>query len=274
MTSLFESPDEIGDAERLRDAINYARHLAERVHHRLTLQNLRLAERYIKGELKIHIHFRSMASLETTDYCVVLYRAVGSPSEPKEMGPIGRNFAGSRHMARHVPREHGHIQPENGVGGSIGREKSVVLVYDVRDVQAPQKLVSTFVGFDRLENVHRAFTPALYRSSMGVFKFLGSIIEGELGFATGSGSHGNAPQNIEGGAEVMDGISGNGSQSEGGCLPNPNVDIECPGFLVFLGDKQIGVGSVEGGDRDCEITEVLFGPFDLDPTAGRPIGHG
>jgi hypothetical protein len=35
----------------------------------------------------------------------------------------------------------------------------------------------------------------------------------------------------------------------------------------------LGVGFMEARDRDCEITDVLFGPFDLDPAARCPIGH-
>src|SRR3954447_6276033 len=105
----YQSLYEPGGAERLRNAVDYASHLSECVDQRLTLKNLWLTERYINGDLNLHVHFRSMLSVEPTDYCAVLHRADSSTLNREEVGEVGRNLAPLR-RARHLPRELHHIE--------------------------------------------------------------------------------------------------------------------------------------------------------------------
>ena len=116
-----------------------------------------------------------------------------------------------------MPRELDHIDEKNGVNGSISGKQAVVLVPDVSDVQSPEKVIPTLMWFDRLNDVHRLFTPALYRSSAGIFNFLGPVKERKSTALTpGARWHGSAPQDVEACAEVVNDITGDSSQSEGG----------------------------------------------------------
>src|ERR1700722_718705 len=64
---------ELGERLEFRnDAVHKMRHLMEEWNNRLTLNNLRFTERYIKGDLDIHILIHRDGSLETAYYCAVL----------------------------------------------------------------------------------------------------------------------------------------------------------------------------------------------------------
>lgn len=135
------------------------------------------------------------------------------------------------------------------------------------------KLAPALVRFDRLENFHRCFAPTLYRSAVGIFKFLGSLVEGKLSLAVRSRTHSYTPQDVESRTKVMNGIPGYGSKSERGLLTNPNPGIQCPCSWLILLEKLIWVGFVEGGNRYSEITDVLFGTFDFDSATRSPVGN-
>ena len=48
--------------ERLNDCLDAIREMHERFENRLRFGNLRLAERYVKGELNLLVHFRVMGT--------------------------------------------------------------------------------------------------------------------------------------------------------------------------------------------------------------------
>ena len=80
--------------ETENQVVNIIRHLNERWEQRLTLDNLRLAERYVKGELHLLIHFR--VGGVTEEYAALLKRKlpISGPQEALNAGNFSATWGG------------------------------------------------------------------------------------------------------------------------------------------------------------------------------------
>ena len=119
--------------ETENQVVNIIRHLNERWEQRLTLDNLRLAERYVKGELHLLIHFR--VGGVTEEYAALLKRKlpISGPQEDVERRELFSDVGRPQFM---------NVRPdvEAMVSGAYGQE-GTVLVDVVQLVDAPERIV-------------------------------------------------------------------------------------------------------------------------------------
>src|SRR5689334_13993664 len=65
--------------EWLNNSLNKARQLRKRWKNRITLENLALAERYLKAEIQIHVHIMVyQGSGKAAEYCAIFERCSGN----------------------------------------------------------------------------------------------------------------------------------------------------------------------------------------------------
>lgn len=260
-------------SERRDDAVHHARQLVERGNHRLAMDNLHLAERYFQANLWLHIHLRhrALGSLVPVDFCAFLYGAVRF--SPAEFNCHRRDSSGPL-REKHFAKAPGHINNEAN-RRPVCRNQQFVLIGNVEQMEHPEQFIPALVWFDRLENVHRSLTPALGYSTVLGFERLNTVVDGESGLITQviSDVHHIPPQNVQRGAKVVRGITRDRTKARREGLVDMSAKYPVPRLRLDLASEFIRVAFCEGLDFGFEIVDVLFGPFDLEPTAGFPIGH-
>jgi hypothetical protein len=264
--------------ERLRDALDSARELVKRANDRLTLDRLTLAKRYVQGKLRIHVHIRRSSQPSGgagEDYCTVFDGTKRRLVLPVHV--VGRKSSAPGYVPEGIDSD----VLAHGEGG----DQEPVLVYIVGGIEHPQEIAQAiipgFVWHNRAHHVHDGLLSGLYRSAMigkSTFEFLGRVKDRKLlavpPGVTPTGVGDVPPQDVEGGPQIVENLAGDGSEMERRLLAHTHAiknGPEMPQFLVYLGDNDIRVLFKEGFDFGCEITDVLFGPFDLDPAAGGPL---
>lgn len=257
------SPEE--REEIVKDAIRKGRELTKRLKNRLTCKNLRLAERYLNGELKLHVHMVRVA--DPAEYCAVIYGAhrildFDSWRDFKEFGGRGNSS---------------NIEDRTAHAG-IGDDQSPVLIRIVQFVERPKLVVPQFVGFDAAENIHDGLFSGLYMSAVGPMKTIGRRVDREatalsLRFPPAIGEHQAAPEMVKAASEIVNRVGSNRPEASGRLGSDGNAIDLVPPIRITLASDRIGVGLVEGFDRGFKVADVLFGPVDLDPNAGRAISH-
>ena len=151
-----------------------------------------------------------------------------------------------------------------------------MLVRIVDFLKHPEQVVPAFVWFERLENVHDGLSPALLFSAKSGFERIGRVKDAETVLpvlVTHSHRPDRSPEDVQCRAEIVDRVACNGTPSRRGAFAHAQSNDDFPRLLVDVGDRSIKVAFAKGWDLGFEISDVFFGPFDLDPTAGRPIGH-
>src|SRR5262245_36103219 len=78
--------------KQVDDAVNKARQLMEKWKNRLTLDNRRFGERYLKGDLELHILLKICGATDTGEFCAILKVATQDKS-----GTYGQRFDESNH---------------------------------------------------------------------------------------------------------------------------------------------------------------------------------
>lgn len=255
--SQGELADESGSDERLSDAINQARVLMERWHNRLTLGNLAFAERYIKGQLRLHLHFRKHG-FGSEDFCAI-FDDVETVIRCEGVPHAFVHRRDEREAAKYAAHERQHFMLIAGVEGN----------------EIQQWVVPALVRFDDLQQVHGALSRSLLYSCRSGFQFVDVLEDREVQLARGpmaGGMHSLSPQYVEGSPQVVDGV-GSASSPERGYWSALHTPDEFVGLRIILQRESIAVSFEKGFGLGVEFTDVLFGPFDLDPSAGRPVTH-
>jgi hypothetical protein len=67
----------------------------------------------------------------------------------------------------------------------------------------------------------------------------------------------------------MDSVSHDGAPPERWLLPDSNLKDQIARIKLTIAKDAIGFGLLEPLDQGLEITDVLFGPFDLYPDPGE-----
>lgn len=259
-----ELRDQSGDSKRLHDALDFARELAKRSNDVLSLENVHFAKRYREQKLKIHVHL-SRGHDGSPQFCAVVYGIQRSESLDVNL---------TRETVR--PMRGGFGPEPNGIDSIVGGDEEPVLVYVVDQVEKAQKIVPTFVRFDLLEKAHKSLTLGLFCSSKFGIQKVGGRVDPES-FAIDKRAELRAvdlsPEKVEGGAKIVNGISSDTSPSGREFPGDAGKHHQLPRLRIVLSDDGIWVGLSKGFDLGFEIVDVLYGPFDLDPTAGGPSGH-
>lgn len=263
--------------EVLQQAIDFIQQSAKRWHNRLSLDNLRLSERYLEGELQILVLFK-VFGVGFEEYCAILNRRLLSLDALED----GRNLVGSVHSSEQAA----HVELKACRVG-IDHDKHAVLVENVQPVDQPQMLsVPTTIRLERVDRLPELLGGGWHLSLRRGLKFLrgGDVVPAPDGEGhpcdvrrAGVGSIGKV---VKAGSDRVDGIA-KGERNVAGNRWKLSLDLEdsLPSLSVVLGDNWIGIGPMEGNDRRFEIIDVLFRTVELQPDAieGRhalPSSHG
>src|ERR1700693_287600 len=147
--SELQKRDELVD-----DAVYKMGQLMEKWKNRLTLDNLRLSERYLKGNLEVQILFREHGRLKSTNLCAVLSRW-NCPIRLDSGGRSNFNFLPLPESSR------SGAHPNMAFPECRDDQKSV-LITNVKLVEFPEIVVSTLVRLGSLDEVYRSRAHSLY----------------------------------------------------------------------------------------------------------------
>ncbi len=235
-------------------------HLMERYNDRLTLNNLRLSERYINEEIHFLLRFRFGDGQE---YIASFQR------EPLD---LGRNE--STLQSGNCSELSSHVRVptwQDAVAAQVrvDSEQQFMLVNNVEVVDVPEQFTLTSrVWFDSVNRVSCVLAEFLYSSSAVGFIFLGALADGKVEIVEGAGrasgdAHQMVGQMLKTAPEVMNGIPDYGRNLRGN-LPNVTEIIAAlSGVRVVLGSDVIRASTPSEERHPCslQILDVLVGPF-------------
>jgi len=104
------------------------------------------------------------------------------------------------------------------------------------------------------------------------FKNIGTLEDGKSGIGGDTlapSADYLANEQVEGGTEVVDAISGDSAPPGRGLAGYAGLVDQISRIRLVITDSFIGVGLSEPLVEGFEITEVMFGPFDLYPDPGE-----
>ncbi len=232
--------------DKVIDELN---HITEKLEKRLTLGNLRLAQRFLNNNLRILIHFRPEDSLEEWFCCLMPVAAVEPLALKQIVGANGDNVS--------------------------------VLVDVIHVMQEPKRLVSAsaLVWFERINRFYSRFPRSLYFSSLKSLVFVGFLDDGECN--TSPHLLADAPMQsnlnqvkgkmVEGAAKVLQDISCRCENVESGNGEFGKILHSLTRLRVVLGPDYMRVSIAKGLGLSLKILEVLFGPFDFDTNQNEPF---
>ena len=248
---------ESGVPERARESVNRCRKMLERWENRFTFENPAFLERYFKGDLVFHVHFRVRHFKgigPDVEYCAVLQDAERVVSD--------------------LVKDHGAVEKGNG-RQLCGHEGDGVVLVGVIETPNRPKRVAHIKCADRVQDVHGRFDPALFFSPKSGFGTLGRVAGGKIVPADMPVSvTGALPEMVERDVQVVNGIPDNSAPSirDGfaGLHHGGGVDVRAVRLRVALTDNSVWASATECGNLGFEITDVFVGPFDLDAPTTRP----
>jgi hypothetical protein len=147
-----------------------------------------------------------------------------------------------------------------------------VFVRDVELVEPPERIVRFLVRFGFLDEVHRDSRRSLYLSNVAGFKSVGALGDGEAGVFgdafTLSTDH-LANEQVESGAQIVNAVLGDGAPVERRVIRYFGLVDQISRIGIVVSDSFVGVGFSKPLVSGLEVTEVMFGPFDLYPNPGE-----
>lgn len=240
------------DQERLKlsdQGLNEIHHLVERIKNQLAFGNLRLAERYIKSELKILVRLIVGNGGNVNDLIACYERDEAIFIEPNvhALSDI------------HPPFVH----------GSGNDEQKVVLVDNIELMEQPERLIESLVRLYRTDDVKRIWSDLLYFSiTDGRLVLLGGISDWKVNALVGTPAcrFNKLPhQVIQRSSEIVDGISDNQRNVIRNRFDTGNIkrSVLKFGYRMRLGSKCIGLSLNKNPDGGFQVADVLFGPFNF-----------
>jgi len=252
--------------ERLDDMANDFRHTMKRFNNRMTFNNLRLSERYFKGEIHVLVHFRLgnngeyVASLQR-EYdvgrlCAEKHRILGG-SIGIEFNSQEPAFSVSNSAWRHALES---VRRTNG-------DQQFVLVDNVKGMEMPENLSGpSSVWFDIVNRFFGILPHSLYSSALLGYVFVGVLSNGEVRlpqiFRSNSGRdrHNVIGQVVESRTQGMDCITDDQREAGFDRTYVSEVVSAISSLRIVIGLDSITVLTKE---VPCllEVVDVYFGPF-------------
>jgi hypothetical protein len=263
--------------EKLNESVNKLDELKKRWNERLTLDSLDLTERYLKFELGVHVHLRyrvlAESGRDSVDFCAIFQRERGLGRDNAD-ALCGRDL-------REIDRGRIGVGIKN-IGQSVGVDgvlmhhadghQELVFVRDVELVEPPERVVLSLIRFGVLDEVHRSLRRSMYFGGVAGFKSLGALEDWKsVLFADGVtlGPNHLTDEQVEGGAEVVDTISGDGAPVERRLLGDFDPPDQISRIRLVITNGSVRLVVLEPLVPGLEVTEVMFGPFDLYPNPGE-----
>jgi hypothetical protein len=263
--------------KQLDEAFDKLDELVERWNNRLTLDNLDLAKRYLKNELRVHVHLRywvvSAAGEDSVDFCAIFQRECFL--EPHHFSGLADHLFEVAFVPGVEKLVQGECIDSARVRHADGHQE-LVFVRDVELVEPPERVARSLVRFGFLDEVHRTFRRSLYLSGSAGFKSIGvpglTAEHGESGVIVDGfvlGTNHLANEQVESGTQVVDAVPGDGAPQERRLFGDFDpVDQISRMRLVIMNDS-VRLVLLEPLVSGLEVTEVMFGPFDLYPNTGE-----
>ena len=262
-------PDSLSEQSRKvgNDVVNKLRHTVDRFENRLTLDNLRLVERYLEMNTILIIEF----NIGTPPHKFVAYLQREAPYGHPGSSERGERFGERLSRMTSVVDILQHLQiswPHIAERAISRRNQQTVLVDIVKLVQVPERPISTFVWFDRPDRIFRLPPRELYFSLNSGFEFRGVVGDREINVLEGAGLPGSdadklMSEMIEGVADVVDSVPCDEGDAQGHIITAGQIADALSGLRIVLDVADIGVSCIKRGDLALEIVDVLFGPFNL-----------
>jgi hypothetical protein len=248
MSAILDSASAEVGLEAENQVIDHVKQAVDHERQGLAINNPRLAERYIKGEIHFLMHFR----LAGKEYLALYEPLYSRHAEATETKSGVEEAAVDAETRTHKGRDCG--------------EQSMVLVGNIKAVEHPERIIPTLVRFGSVNRIYGTLRHTLYVSVVSGLVFRGLVEDGEAGLIPRSlavGEHELPSEVVERASEVVDYVSGNQSEfsGRGSEICNVKEFISCLGIELgritgrFFGKEPLAC--------NFQITDMLFGPVNL-----------
>jgi hypothetical protein len=249
------------------DALHELDELLDRWENRLTVDNLALAERYLKGEIRLIVSFEKIGRADKQ------FRAV-----LQGVLPIARvdGERKNRYLLGLPFDRQPEVQPNVFIGGPY-RYDRLVFVQSVKLVDHPKGFAPSLVWFETVNESFADRAHSLYFSRSVGFEFLHTAADWKA--CPGSdlptvSQNQLANQLIQSRTQIVHNVADRGAQAGWHVFDDVNpVDVAAR-LRVLVSDDAVWVALDEGPDVSFKLTDVAFGPFDLDQRTGQGAGSG
>lgn len=251
------------------DAINKTKQFTEGYKQRLSLNNLRLVERYMKGELHVLVAIDggSVGQQMLADF----YREDAPFSWD---GTTDKGNACSWRQRRCIDANGIRTDARSNESESC-REQEAMLVDNIQLVEHPEVVIPSLV---RLSSINEGFgsgTDTVYFSARFGLIFVRTLadrIHGLLGGGIAIGVNHLTDQIIESTSEIVDCIARDQRDDLGNRRDAcQTISSQIAKLVVCLAHDFVGLRLHEGVKLDFNVLDVLFGPFDLPSDIGDPV---
>ena len=264
------SPEEI---DNLRRRVSEQR---ERFKNRLSLENPRLAQRYVKKETRLVVRFKMRANGSAIDLAAIFEGRTVGGSDVDELVGKHRVRLGAGDLFQLSPR----AQPDAS-WPERQDDQETMFVDDVELVQGPEKFVlPSLVRLQPLELLHDRLRCSTYLSlHRGFVLFpveLGTAPDREVGLERrllAVVPNDGVGEVVERGSEIVDRVTQDQSDRVGDARVGENPTAVARAIRIVLADDGFGFRYSEPREFMPEIDDVLVGPFELPLDAVEGI-HG
>jgi len=258
------------------DALNKWDKFIDRFNDRLTLDNPRLVERYVKGELQFLVHF-FITGHPRENYVAHFSCFPGSGRGHKSWGQRDKwkdvSVASADHQLLHG------IADKDAVVNQGASEHPTMLVHYVESMENPEQRIPTLARIDCAKHFYDVFPEGLYWFEGIGFRRLGVVVNREvdmLSFIQGIGSPEEKElisQVVERGAKTMKEFSDEGRYLWGDtqrlieakeCASSLRIELRNDSVSAFFGP---------GSHLPFEITALFFGPLNPLEDEIQAISH-
>ena len=265
--------------------------LLKRFDDRLTLNNVRLPERYFKNDLHILMHIRSVnfdaisrQSRQVSSEFVACFERTPSLMRT-EVQVKGVNLGISRNAAQPLMIEHSldnhslQVSREhNDTDCGPDSYQNSMLVDIVESVESPEGVIPSLVWLAGLDCLYRCLRHSLYFSGRFGFVFRGIIADREISrlenlrVCRAVDHRKVVSEMIQSRPEIEQHISRYAADAQRDIVGLHEIVNTClRNIVVRLDANHIGIRIKEGFDFRFEIADVLFGPFDFRPNQSEPF---
>jgi hypothetical protein len=221
-----------------------------------------LAEGYLKGKLKIHVHCRvlSLGSGDTQEFCAMF-----------QGKPLGRqSLQRTRSLGKKPVRIPSLVTSIDEIVATGGRYEKSVLVYDIEAMESPKIIeFPSLVWLQQLDTRDHFGARARYFScnlgfNVGDSRKPISDREGGVVIGRSAANQAQLPSEvIETGSQIVDRITQNDKNLRRTGLDDFEFGnaVSCIGLIIW--NCTVGVTFAEQSEFRFEALDVLFGPMDF-----------
>lgn len=254
------------------EVVDQVRHVLNRYQNRLTVDNSRCVERYIKNEASLLVHVMlDGTGVECVAHFHAHERVSGSDHEllalfPDKLDECRVSSEGA--LLKGVGEVVGNVYPEIK---SANQERCPVFVGVVQFIQLPQGVsFPSLVRFCCIDCIYNGLPNALYRSFSSGWVIRGATRNREIHLPIRLRAAARVQDQVVGDmvertSEVLKYVGCNGCEIVRDAVRLNDVVRALSGLVVVLEPDAIGVGVIESGQPKLQILDVLFGPCDFRP---------